>query len=95
MEHRCVVKAGGEALVALVPDRCMTSSNSASHTIGAMARSGDPIGSSSLVIRLPWLRTILDVRDLEIATCLLISYLLGLGRSAHVRLDDVTIGLIL
>ena len=95
MEHRSVVKACGEALVALVPDRSMTSSNSSSHPIGAMARSGDPVRGSSLVIRLPRLRSILDVRDLEIATCLLIPYLLGLRGSADVGLDDVAIGLIL
>lgn len=92
----CVFKASGKALVALITDWGMASGDSSSHSIGAVACSGDSCPSSSLVIRLPRLRPILDIRNLEIAaTRLLTPNLFGLGRSAHVRLDNVAIGLIL
>ena len=74
----------------------MASGDSSSHSVGAVARSSDSGACSPLMMRLPRLRPILDIRDLKVAaTRLLTPNLFGLGSSAHVRLDDVAIGLIL
>ena len=73
----------------------MATCNSSSHAIGAVACPRDSIGSGSLMIRLPNLRTVPDVCDLEIAASFLAANLLCFRCCPNVGLDDIAVRLIL
>ena len=91
-----VIQSGGVSFVHLVAHRGVAAPCSpASHAVGSVAGTGDPVSCGSLMVRLPLRRSVLDVGDLEVASCLLVPDLFRLGGSTHVRLDDVAIGLIL
>ena len=94
VELQSVVEASCVSFVDLVAHGCVAATRDSSpHSIRTVTCARDPVCLSGMV-RLPRLRPVFEVRDLEVGP-FLVPYLLCLGCSAHVGFYDVAIGLVL